>query len=122
MSLDEVKEIHEQQIARFGGTLGIRDEGALASAVAQPEAWFDGGFLHRFPFGMAAPYAFHIAEAQALLDGNKRTALNAALTFLEMNGVEIPFSPALEGAMIALSSKKLDKEGLAELFERCAAD
>jgi death-on-curing protein len=72
LTLEEVQEIHEDQIRLFGGMLGIRDEGALASAVAQAEAWFGGSFLHSFPFGMAAAYAFHIAEAQAFLDGNKR--------------------------------------------------
>jgi len=117
LTLDEVKEIHEQQIARFGGTLGIRDEGGLASAVAQAEAWFGGNFLHPFPFGMAAAYAFHIAEAQAFLDGNKRAALNTALTFLEVNGFDVSFTPELEKAMLAVAAKILDKDGLALLFE-----
>ena len=51
-----------------------------------PESTFDGVYLHEDLFASAAAYAFHIAEGQPFLDGNKRTGLNAALVFLELNG------------------------------------
>ena len=70
---------------------------------------------------MAAAYAFHIAENQPFVDGNKRTALNAALIFLDINDwlVEDPHMQ-LYDAMIALSSRALDKAGLALLLRDLA--
>ena len=70
---------------------------------------------------MAAAYAFHIAENQPFLDGNKRTALNAALVFLDINGWLV-FDPdgRLFDAMIAISDRSLDKSGFAELFRELA--
>jgi death-on-curing protein len=71
---------------------------------------------------MGAAYAFHIAEAQAYLDGNKRTAVAAALTFLEANGVATDGAEpmALYPDMIAIAAGELDRPGLArrirELF------
>lgn len=67
---------------------------------------------------IAAAYAFHIAQNQPFLDGNKRTAIGAALTFLECNGVDVaPFDDnTLYDAMIAIAEKRLDKAGLAAVF------
>jgi hypothetical protein len=78
--------LHDDQLRLFGGSAGVRDRGALESAVATPEATFDDEFLHEDLFQMAAAYAFHIAENQPFVDGNKRTGLNAALVFLDVNG------------------------------------
>ncbi len=47
LSLDEVLEIHQQQIERYGGSAGLRDADALESSVATPQATFDGEFLHK---------------------------------------------------------------------------
>jgi len=81
LTLEEVIAIHDEEVEAFGGTLGIRDLNGLESAVAMPQASFGDQFLHRDIFEMAAAYAFHIAENQPFLDGNKRTGLAAALTF-----------------------------------------
>lgn len=68
---------------------------------------------------MAAAYAFHIAENQPFIDGNKRTGLAAALVFLDWHQIEINDpNEDLYKAMIDLSSKSLDKSGLAVLFQR----
>lgn len=82
LTVEDVLALHLDQIRLFGGTEGTRDRGALESAVATPQASFGGNFLHEDLFEMAAAYAFHIAENQPFLDGNKRTALNAAIVFL----------------------------------------
>src|SRR5258708_2976814 len=89
LTLEEVLEIHRIQLELYGGRDGIRDLGALESAIAQPEGGFSDKYLHSFPFGMAAAYAYHIAENQPFVDGNKRTAVDSALTFLTGNGIEI---------------------------------
>lgn len=89
LSLDDVLESHAEQIAAYGGSDGIRDVGLLESALAQPAAMFGGQYLHVDVFGMAAAYLFHIVKNHPFLDGNKRVGLEAALLFLEINGLSI---------------------------------
>jgi len=121
LTVEDVLELHDEQLQRFGGIAGVRDRGALESAVAVPTATFDGNLLHENVFQMAAAYAFHIAENQPFLDGNKRTALNAALVFLDINGwVVLDPEERLYDAMIGLSSHSIDKHSLAELFAELA--
>jgi death-on-curing protein len=86
LTLDEVLEIHEEQIERYGGSHGLRDAGGLESAVAMPQATFGGEFLHTSIPAMAAAYLFHLCQNHAFIDGNKRVGANAAVTFLWMNG------------------------------------
>ena len=74
LSLDEILEIHEQQIERYGGSQGLRDAAALESAVATPQATFGGEFLHTSIPAMAAAYLFHLCQNHAFIDGNERTA------------------------------------------------
>lgn len=89
----------------------------IESAIHQPKN--DYFYARADLFGIAAAYAFHIAQGQAFLDGNKRTAIASAMTFLELNRIDTNADPAiLYGAMISLAEKRLDKAGLAELFRR----
>jgi death on curing protein len=94
----------------------IHHAGALESAIAQPlNVYFYGnGDLYE----IAGAYAYHIAESQAYLDGNKRTGVQAALDFLEINGVDtsrLPEAAAYE-AMIAVAKHELDRIGLAQFL------
>jgi death-on-curing protein len=89
LTLDEVLSLHAEQIRLFGGSSGIRDVGLLQSAMGSVEATFDGAFLHETIFAMAAAYLHGICRNHPFVDGNKRTAVAAALTFLELNGVEV---------------------------------
>ncbi len=81
LTLEEVIEIHDDQIARYGGARGIRDLGLLESALAQPQTMFGGAFLHTDLFDMAAAYFFHIIQNHPLMDGNKRVGAVTALVF-----------------------------------------
>lgn len=121
LTLEEVLALHDDQLRLFGGASGVRDKNALESAVMTPASTYDGAFLHDDLFHMAAAYAYHIAENQPLVDGNKRTALNAALVFLDVNGwlVTDPES-RLYQAMIDMSSRALDKQGLGVLLRQLA--
>jgi len=56
LTVDEVLEIHTEQIERYGGSSGLRDAAALQSAVTTPQATFDGEFLHKSIPAMAAAY------------------------------------------------------------------
>jgi death-on-curing protein len=117
LDLEDVLAIHREQRARYGGGSGIRDSGQLESAMATPRATFGGSFVHADLFNMAAAYAFHIAENQPFVDGNKRTGLLCALVFLELNGFVVEEPPLrLHDAMIAIAEKRLDKRGLAEIL------
>jgi death-on-curing protein len=112
LNLQEILFLHERSIARYGGTLGIRDRPGLEAAVNQPlNVWF---YMHGDLFDMAAAYMFHIAEAQAFLDGNKRTAVAAGLNFLAANNIEIDFDAALlYEAMIKIGTRRMSKSELA---------
>lgn len=83
LSLDEVVEIHGQQIDRYGGSPGIRDSGGLQSALATPQATFGGEYLHQSMPAMAAAYLFHIYQNHPFVDGNKRVGANAAERHLD---------------------------------------
>ena len=89
LTLDDVIAIYEDQIERYGGQAGIRDMNALLSAVAMPQATFDGKHLHADIFEMAAAYLFHLVQNHPFVDGNKRAGAVAALVFLDLNGVEV---------------------------------
>lgn len=95
----------------------MRDSGAVESALASAQnTWYYGrGDL----YDIAAAYAFHIAESQALLDGNKRTAISTAIAFLTANDCEDNGDDVvLYEAMIAIAKRQLDKAGLAELLRK----
>lgn len=117
LTVDEVKEIHKAQLEMFGGLSGIRNLSGLKSAVEQPKATFAGQDLYPDICEKASVYAFHIAESQAFVDGNKRVAVITAVTFLKLNGYEIPDnSMELYNAMIKIANKEMSKEDLANLF------
>ena len=119
ISLDVVLEIHQRQLKEFGGADGIRNYSGLEAAVESPKATFDGNDLYPTVFLKAAAYAYHLAESQAFVDGNKRAALDVGLTFLAINGFEIEDEQTeLYDAMIAIAEKKMTKEQLAGLLER----
>lgn len=118
LSLEDVLLIHDEQLEAYGGICGIRDKGLLESAVMTAQASFGGEYLHQDLFEMSAAYAFHIAENQPFLDGNKRTALVSALVFLDINGfVILDVEMKLYDAMIAIANKQMDKYDLAELLK-----
>src|SRR5713226_4953313 len=113
LSLDEVLEIHEQQIAWYGGSSGVRDSGGLESAIATPQATFGGECLHRSIPGMAAAYLFHLCQNHPFVDGNKRVSANAAITFFQMNGWEPTFDEdELVGLVLSVASSELGKAAL----------
>lgn len=112
----QVDEAHRVSLQRYGGLAGVRDEGGVESSLNAPlnDYFYAGVDL----FGVAAAYAFHIAQAQAFLDGNKRTAVESALVFLEGNGVPTDGvdSFPLHEALIAVAERRMNKAELADRF------
>jgi death-on-curing protein len=117
LTLDEVLEMHDRQIELYGGAHGLRDPGALESAVATPQATFGGEYLHPTVTDMAAAYLFHLAQNHPFIDGNKRVGANAAITFLIMNQVEPTFSEeALVELVLGVAQGVISKAGIAKFF------
>ena len=116
MTREQVDALHRLSLEQHGGQDGLRNEHGLESALAQPmNAHFYGqGDL----FDLAAAYAYHIAENQPFIDGNKRTAITTTLFFLERNSFNTSgiTDAQLYNAMIAIAEKRLDKAGIAEIF------
>lgn len=121
LTLAEVLYFHQYQIKRFGGEEGLRDEGLLESAIAQPRAAFGGHWLHNTLYDMAAAYAFHICKNHPFLDGNKRTSLAAALVFLDTNGISLnDLDERLPEAIENIAMGKMNKTQFAGLLRELA--
>lgn len=118
LSREQVLELHRRSLEQHGGLDGLREPGLFESALMQPEAayYYRQGDLA----DIAAAYAYHLAQNQPFLDGNKRTAAASALTFLEINGVTTEHfdGQQLYDAMIAIAERRLDKAGLGAIFRR----
>jgi death-on-curing protein len=118
LGLDEILEIHRDQIERYGGSAGIRDMGLLQSAVAMPAAGFGEDYLHNDIFEMAAAYLFHVTQNHPFVDGNKRTGAVAAVVFLDINGVELNADEdELEALVRSVATGEADKAAATEFFK-----
>lgn len=108
---DLVKAIHDRQLRVFGGPAGIRDEGALESALGRPvNRWaYESAGLPE----LAAAYAFGIARNHPFVDGNKRAALLSLVTFLGLNGIDFVADEAEAVVMIrGVAAGEIDEAGL----------
>lgn len=111
LSAELVLAIHEEQLGEFGGPPGLRDPGALESALARP--------INRFHYergdlaSLAAAYAYGIAQNHAFVDGNKRTAWLAIVTFLGLNDIDFVV-PEAEAVVImrGVAAGEIGEEGL----------
>lgn len=120
ISRAEVEALHRGVIEVGGGSHGLRDAALLESALARPQN------LHAYgeqdTFQLAASYAEAIARNHAFVDGNKRTALVAAINFLDMNGHSLQKAKGVEHAemMEQLGQGKITRdEAAAHLRENC---
>ena len=110
LSIGSVREIHAAAIRQFGGLRGIRDENLLASAVLAPQSSFGGKSPYADVVEIAGAYLFYICKNHPFLDGNKRTAMMAAIVFLRFNGIEPKAdSEQWERLMLDVAASKLDR-------------
>ncbi|MEG4317751.1 type II toxin-antitoxin system death-on-curing family toxin [Microcoleus sp. Aus8_D1] len=120
VSKNMVLSIHARQIEIFGGTSGVRDEGLLESALAQPQATFCGQLLHPTISAQAAAYLYHLAMNHPFLDGNKRTAFAVADTFLRLNGCTLNLTDdRAYDLVMQVARGTMTKEELSTEFESC---
>jgi len=115
---EDILSIHRQEIERSGGEPNIRKPESVEACAEAPKATFGGEYLNNL-FEMAATYISCLTIRHPFVDGNKRTALASALTFLYLNGYEIEESFDLELADLVLDflKKELTKEDVAKHLE-----
>ena len=114
LDLDEVIDMHAEQLALFGGPEGIRDRGLLESAIMRPVNPWNYGQTDMA--ALAAAYAFGLAPNHAnhaFVDGNKRIAFHAMMVFLRGNDTPFAPDPAHATAIIlALAAGEVGEDGL----------
>jgi death on curing protein len=111
LTIDVVREIHDEALKRFGGPEGIRDENLLASAVLAPQSSCGGKSPFADLIDIAAAYLFYICRNHPFLNGNKRTAMMATIVFLRLNGIEpAPDSERWEKLMLDMAASKIDRQ------------
>lgn len=89
LSVSEVLRLHERIVAQTGGAQGLRDLGALQSALAQPTMTFGGDDLYPTLASKAAALAYSLVMNHPFLDGNKRVGHAAMEIFLVLNGYQL---------------------------------
>lgn len=108
--------LHAYLLELFGGATGLRDEGALESALMRPQNLY--AYESADVFKLAAAYASGIVKNHPFVDGNKRTGLAIALTFLEENGFRTDLDEAEAVQMtVALASSEVGEAGFARWLE-----
>ena len=108
-----VDAIHFQQLQRFGGLYGVRDDGVIDSALARP--------LNRWVYqnqpdlaALAAAYCYGLARGHGYLDGNKRVGFVAMAIFLDLNGWSVEASePDVVQVMVAVAAGEMGEDDLA---------
>ena len=111
LTVEIVREIHAEAIARFGGSDGVRDSALLESAVAAPQASFGGRSPYQDLTEVAAAYLYYLCRNHPFIDGNKRAALGSCIVFFRLNGIEPkPDGPEWEELVLAIASGNLDRE------------
>ena len=111
--LQAVFQFHDLSIAEFGGSMGIRDRGAIDSALGRPKNLLAYG--NPDIFDLAAAYTSGLSQNHGFIDGNKRTAFVTGALFLEINGYRLEAEQAeVIAAMLSLAEHVIDEAGYAQ--------
>lgn len=117
---DDVFALHARALDEFGGTQGLRDEGALESALAAAEnrEHYEQADLA----ACAATYAYHLSQAHAFVDGNKRVALAVAEVFLKVNDAELrATNEEVTDLFMKIAAGELSRDEVEQFFKRRVA-
>jgi death-on-curing protein len=111
LSVEIVREIHTEAIARFAGLSGVRDLALLESAVAAPQASFGGKSPYSDLAEVAAAYLYYLCRNHPFIDGNKRAALGSCIVFLRLNGIEPGADgPEWEELTMSVAASTIDRD------------
>jgi death-on-curing protein len=118
LSLKTVLAIHERSLEEYDGDPGVRDQGLLESAVAQPRARFGGEELYGTLAEKAAALTFSLVKNHPFFDGNKRTGYGAMLMFLSRNGhtIDAPLEEH-ESTFVSLAAGIMSREAFLARLE-----
>ena len=115
LSVTEVLDLHRRLLEQSGGSPGLRDRGALVSAVRQPQMQFGGEELYPSIEEKAAALGFALIQNHPFVDGNKRTGHASMEVFLRLNGWEIVASvDEQERLAINIADGTVSRDELAE--------
>jgi death on curing protein len=119
LTLAEVIELHSQILEQSSGSSGIRDMGALKSAIAQPRMTFGGAELYPTAIEKASALGFSIVMNHPFVDGNKRAGHAAMETFLVLNRLEIrAVVDEQERVILALVASELDRDAFTNWLQQ----
>lgn len=122
LTAQQILFIHARLVDETGGEHGVRDLGLLESAVARPQATFEGADLYPDLFQKAAALMESLAHNHPFVDGNKRTAITAAALFLGQNGHRLQTSnEELERFTFLVVTERPPLDEIAAWFRRHAA-
>ena len=113
----EVLDIHARLIETFGGVQGLRDEGVLESALvaAENREYYENAGL----VACAATYAYHLTQAHAFVDGNKRVAAAVSEIFLEINGARLnATNEQIVELFLDIAASKLSRDEVERFFQQ----
>ena len=115
LTLEETLQIHQATLSKHGGSAGIRDEGALHSALSQPKMTMFGSDLYPDFATKGAALCFSLINNHPFVDGNKRTGFLALLVFLAKNGFVLAVTNAeAEMTILSVADGSLTRDGLVE--------
>lgn len=113
LSKEQVLLMHERLIEATGGSIGIRDEGMLDSALSNPFQSFADEELYPSVQAKAARLCYGLVKNHPMVDGNKRIGTHAMLVFLMLNGYELSYTQQeLSDTILALASGKLSADDI----------
>ena len=115
---DEILLIHAEIIKATGGSEGLRDAGGLESALKAAENRFN--YETEDLAKLAATFAYHLSQAHAFVDGNKRIAAVVAELFLKLNGAKLNLTnDEIVEIYLAIADGKLSRDDVEEKFADC---
>ncbi len=110
----QILRLHAQILLAHGGADGLRNESLLESAIAAPQATFNGQAIIPDAIEAAAAYLFYLCKNHPFVDGNKRVALTTCLVFLRLNGHHPkPDGEEWELLTFDVAASRIDREGTA---------
>ncbi len=123
LTVGEVLEIYSQVMKQSGGGFGIRELGALESAVAQPRMTFNGDELYPTIVEKASALGFSLIQNHPFIDGNKRAGHAAMESFLMFNGYEISANADEQvDVILGVASGKIDRNTFTEWLKNHVVD
>ena len=118
LTIEQVIELHDEMLKRYGGLPGIRDKNLLWSAIDAPKAAMFGQEMYLSIYEKAAAYLYHLVCNHPFNDANKRTGFAVTLIFLEVNSAKQTFQKEdLENLVIEVAKGKETKERITKFLK-----